>query len=188
MTVKNGFVFPLERYLEKVVAIHAHCAVLTKFAHSPRLRSHFHNKSFEVRSVPPIITIVPLPSDLGERIEDILAGHDLERDDNDLLEKIISATKKKFFRNGGPVQAHVHCECALVHYFNDPTVPSDQCTLRWLTWASVSYRAMRVRSLLRRQTSTVTGSFTPEDVMANGISLGPHPSLTSKFRARSETP
>jgi len=65
---------------------------------------------------------------VGKRIEDTIDGHDTETDDSDLVEEIISTTQKKFFQNGGSVQAHIHCECALVHYFNDPTVPLDQST------------------------------------------------------------
>jgi len=131
-------VFPLERYLKKVVAIHTHCTVLTKYAHSPRLRHHFHSKSLEVRSVPPIITTVPRPSDLGKLIEDTLEGSDSQTDDSDLLEEIISVTHKRYFRNGGSVQAPVHCECALVYHFNNPTLPSDQSTTTLMDYLGVS--------------------------------------------------
>jgi len=120
----DGSVFPLKRYLNKVICIHSDCRVLARYAHSPRLRRHFHNKSFEVRSVPPIITTIPRPSDLRKLIEDSLDGHDSETDNSDLLEKIISAAQRKFFWNGCSAQAPVHCECALVHHFL--TVPLDQ--------------------------------------------------------------
>ena len=140
-TVQYGIVFPLEGYLEKVVATHTHCAVLTEYAHSPRFRRHFRNKSSEVRSVPQIITTVLRSSELGKLIEDTLDGNDLETEYSDLQEEIISAAHKNFFRNGCSIQAPVHwyttsaiqrCPRARVHL------------LRWITWASVSYRAMRV--------------------------------------------
>jgi hypothetical protein len=44
----------------------------------------------------------------------------------DRLRWFVNVTQRKFFRNDGSVQAPVHCECALVHYFNTPTVASDE--------------------------------------------------------------
>ena len=107
-----------------MVAIHENCAVLTKYAHSPRLRRHFHNKLPEVRSIPAIITTVPLPADLGMSIKDVLERHESKTADEARLRRIVIETQQKFFRNDGSVQAPVHCECALVHYFNKQTVSS----------------------------------------------------------------
>jgi len=142
-------------------------------------RRHFHNKSFEVRSVPPIITTVPRPLGLGKLIEDTLNS---ESNDSGLQEE-------SSFETVAP--SRLLC-IANAHWYTTSTIQRWPRTrallLRWITWESVSYRAMRVRGLSRRQTSTATGSFTPWDVTANGISLGPRPSLTSKFRTRPDTP
>ena len=92
-TDADGSDFPLERYLEKVVAIHS-CRVLIKFAHSPRLRHHFHNKSFEIRIIPSIIRRIPPPSQLGKLIAETLHGQDLETSDHVRLDDIANIRKK----------------------------------------------------------------------------------------------
>jgi hypothetical protein len=114
----------VQRYLKKVVAIHSHCVVLTKYAHSPRLRHHFHSKLHEVRTIPATITTVPPPADFGKLIEDTLKNPKLVTAKRTRLHQIVGVTQRTFFQNDGSVQAPVHCECALVHYFNNPRVAS----------------------------------------------------------------
>jgi len=80
----------------------------------------------EVRSIPAIITTVPPAADFGKLIEDTLEAHESETADDTRLRRIASVTQRKFLRNDTSVQAPVHCECVLVHYFNDPTVASDE--------------------------------------------------------------
>jgi hypothetical protein len=109
-----------------VVAIHAHCVVLAKYAHSPHLRHHFHKKLPEVRSIPAIITTVSPPEDFGKLIAGTLKEHKMETAEYDRLCQIVDVTQQKFFRNDGSVKAPVHCECALIHYFNNPTVASEE--------------------------------------------------------------
>jgi len=109
-----------------VVAIHADCAVLMRYANSRRVRRHFYNKSSEVRSIPATAITVPPAADFGKLIEDTLGAHELETANNALLRRIASAAHRKFFRRDCCIRAPVHCECALVHYFNEPTVVSDE--------------------------------------------------------------
>ena len=107
----DGYAFPLARYLENVVAIHAHCTVLTKHANSPRLRRHFHYKLSEIRGFPAIITAVPSPTDSGKLIEDTRERHKPETADDTRLRQIGIVTQQKAFRSDDSVQAPVHCEC-----------------------------------------------------------------------------
>ena len=115
-TGADGTVFPLERYLQKVVAIHSHCRVLIEFAQSPRLR-RFTKKSFQIRTVPSMMKTIPSPSGLAELIADTLNGHDLEIAVRVRLDRFVSATQRIYFQNDDPARAPVHCECALVQHF-----------------------------------------------------------------------
>jgi hypothetical protein len=65
-----------------------------------------------------------MPADFGKLIEDTLKKHESVTANRTRLREIVTVTQWKFFQNDGSVQAPVHCECALVHYFNNPRVAS----------------------------------------------------------------
>jgi len=105
-----------------VVAIHSHCGVLIKYAHSSRLRRHFHGKSFEIRCVSSNPIIIPWPSNFRQLVLDTVGGYSSAAVNSVRLDRIISGTRGKYFRNGS-VPAPVHCECALIQHFTNPKVP-----------------------------------------------------------------
>jgi hypothetical protein len=105
--------FPLVRYLSKVTAIHSHCDVLLKHAHSPRLRRHLHN-TFRVSSIQLESINISMPQSWGPVIKNAL-------DRQGFIPIRRSTQMQKIFRElrdlPNPVQAPVHCECALIHHF-----------------------------------------------------------------------
>jgi hypothetical protein len=137
--------FPLVRYPEKIVAIHSHCDVLLRYAHSPRLRRHFYNKQFRVETVQIKPFNIMMPKDWGSVINSAMERQEFEITDCGLA--LMQTDFRKLEGLSNPVRAPVHCECALIDHFQRIS-----------------------ESQTPPLTITVAPSSTPEDLITNGIS------------------
>jgi len=68
-TMNTGPNLPLTRYLDKIVALHVSADVLIRYACSPRLRTYFTNKKFDLATVPDIPYTGTLPTTREQWVE-----------------------------------------------------------------------------------------------------------------------
>ena len=67
--MNTGPNLPLTRYLDKIVALHVSADVLIRYACSPRLRTYFTNKKFDLATVPDIPYTGTLPTTREQWVE-----------------------------------------------------------------------------------------------------------------------
>lgn len=116
--VKSTKSFPLERYLEKIIAIKNHIDCLAKYAHSPRLRHHFFHKEFMVETFgqPARNVVMSKPSDWGSIISYALQfEQDASSPELDDMYAALRSNRK--YR--GTIRTPVHCECAVIVHFHN---------------------------------------------------------------------
>uniref|UniRef100_U4KU47 Uncharacterized protein n=1 Tax=Pyronema omphalodes (strain CBS 100304) TaxID=1076935 RepID=U4KU47_PYROM len=117
-SLKSTKSFPLERYLEKIIAIKNHIDCLAKYAHSPRLRHHFFHKEFMVETFgqPARNVVMSKPSDWGSIISYALQfEQDASSPELDDMYAALRSNRK--YR--GTIRTPVHCECAVIVHFHN---------------------------------------------------------------------